>query len=109
MVTTTPPSTTSTGPTGTTIEPAALPAGYTKELTIGRMVHFVLDTGPSAGEHRPAVVVRVWNKEQGYVQLQVFTDGSNDGFTENVIWRTSVRPDPSGQAAYSWHWIEKAE
>ncbi len=79
-------------------------------LTEGRIVHYVLDTGPSEGQHRPAIVVRVWEKATGYIQLQVFVDGTNDGFApgENVVWRTSVQPDPTGEKPYSWHWIERA-
>lgn len=45
-------------------------------LDIGRIVHYVLEDGDNAGEERPAIVVRVWNDD--CVQLQVFTDGSND-------------------------------
>lgn len=42
-------------------------------LTEGRMVHFVMQNG----EHRPAVVVKVWNTD-GTANLQVWTDGAND-------------------------------
>ena len=83
-------------------------------LTEGRIVHYVLPDGPNRGQHRPAIVVRVWRS--GYapdlVQLQVFTDGTNDGYAESVIWRTSVHygsesrvggPEPG-----TWHWIERA-
>ncbi len=66
-----------------------------KDLTEGRIVHYVMLNG----EHRPAFVVRVWRKleqvdptldpfvsqefrevppDNGCCQLQVFTDGSND-------------------------------
>lgn len=78
-------------------------------LTEGRIVHFVT----AAGEHRPAIVVRVWRDLQerypGYSNLQVFTDGSNDGDwgRPNVVWETSVayseEPKPR-----TWHWIERA-
>lgn len=81
-------------------------------LTEGRMVHYVL----ANGEHRPAVVVRVWHATgacAGYVNLQVFTDGSNDNDADaaingaSVVWCTSVCyaaiPEP-----HTWHWIEKA-
>lgn len=95
-------------------------------LTEGRIVHYVLDTGPNQGQHRPAIVVRDWKQPNGLVQLQVFTDGLNDGFNNeisvketgwkeavtvrqvaNIIWRTSViySEDPK---LGTWHWIEKA-
>lgn len=73
-------------------------------LTEGRMVHFVMPNG----EHRPAVVVRVWNKETGYVNLQVLTDGSNDGpgCEKGIRWETSV--DYSEEFGIrTWHWPEK--
>jgi hypothetical protein len=76
-------------------------------LIVGAIVHFVLDQGRNKGEHRPAIVVRVWDKDTGSVQLQVFTDDSNDDLP-GVVWRTSVMPDPDGQRPYSWHWIEPA-
>lgn len=46
-------------------------------LTHGRIVEFRLDSGPKAGQYRPAMVVRVWSNDCAY--LQVFTDKVNDG------------------------------
>lgn len=77
-------------------------------LTEGRMVHFVM----SDGEHRPAVIVRVWPVSgvcDGYVNLQVFTDGTNDG-QENaagIAWKTSICYDEN-KGVGTWHWIEYA-
>lgn len=89
-------------------------------LTEGRFVHFVLPNG----EHRPALVVRVWNKDTGYINLQVFTDGSNDlpayeshdydglGIREavrsGIVWQTSIYPDEADKKPHTWHWIERA-
>jgi hypothetical protein len=84
-------------------------------LTEGRIVHFVLPDGPHAGEHRPAIVVKVWRQgdgtppANGYSNLLVFMDGTNDGdqFAGCLSWQTSVVY--SDQAARrTWHWIEKA-
>ena len=45
----------------------------------GQMVRYVLTSGRSAGQSRPAMVVRDWSeKGNGCVNLQVFLDGSND-------------------------------
>lgn len=69
--------------------------------SIGRIVHYVI----GGGHHRPAIIVRVWDqapKEDSVVQLQVFTDGSNDGM-QNVEWHTSVHQDASGIKPGTWH------
>jgi len=71
--------------------------------SVGRIVHYVLPDGPSAGAHRPAIIVRVWSAQ--CVQLQVFTDGSNDGpgYKSGLVWRTSVL---LGLDENTWHWPE---
>lgn len=88
-------------------------------LTEGRIVHYVMPNG----EHRPAIVVRVWSTDgvcEGYVNLQVFTDGANDlrQFAEDEadvkrqvtlgqLWRTSICHSQDKQPG-TWHWIERA-
>ena len=90
-------------------------------LSVGRIVHYVLESGRCKGDHRPAIVVRDWKQENGLVQLQVFTDGLNDDFTagftvghegtfeviQNTIWRTSVHYDENKEPG-TWHWPERA-
>jgi hypothetical protein len=76
----------------------------------GRIVHYVMPNG----DHRPAIVVRVWRgpcgEESGCSNLQVFTDGRNDGpgFESGVHWATSVaysdEPKPG-----TWHWPERRQ
>ncbi len=80
-------------------------------LTESRIVLYVLPDGPSQGQTRPAMVVRVWRtngkpQPSGVCQLQVFTDESNDGLTA-VEWRTSVLFDAGGGLG-TWHWPEQA-
>lgn len=90
-------------------------------LTEGRIVHYVLNEGNGKGQHRPAVVVRVWRitgegniktpPENGCSNLQVFTDSDehqkyNDELPP-VMWATSVIYDENC-APGTWHWIEKA-
>jgi len=90
-------------------------------LTEGRIVHYVMPNG----EDRPAIVVRVWKVSgncEGYINLQVFTDGSNDlnefnikffghgledDISNGILWRTSICYDDS-RTPNTWHWIEKA-
>lgn len=84
-------------------------------LTEGRIVHFVLPDGPHVGEHRPAIIVKVWRQgdgtppNNGYSNLVVFMDGKNDGdrYAGCIRWETSViySADPNPR---TWHWIEKA-
>lgn len=85
-------------------------------LTEGRMVHYILagwDGTQSTGEHRPAIVVKVWRKgdgtppDNGCCNLQVLLDGSNDSIGSHLLWKTSVLYDESGTPG-TWHWIEKA-
>jgi hypothetical protein len=83
-------------------------------LTEGRMVHYILPDG-AIGQHRPAIVVKVWDREAGTINLRVFYDGTND-FLESdgtpppcgSFWATSVRFDAAGVEAGTWHWIEPA-
>jgi hypothetical protein len=84
-------------------------------LIEGRMVHFVMPSG----EHRPAVVVRVWHisdSPEGYSNLLVFVDGSNDVKRSEgdpnkepvtTIWETSVHYSENHEPR-TWHWIERA-
>ena len=53
---------------------------------IGSIVHFVMPAGPSRGEHRPAIVVT--EPVDNLVNLQVFIDGSNDGYPHSraTVW-----------------------
>lgn len=77
---------------------------------IGDIVCYVLSAQDgtnlaNVGHPRPAIIVRVWNDD--CVQLQVFTDGTNDRADgANVIWVTSVNHDQDQKAPRTWHWIE---
>jgi hypothetical protein len=63
--------------------------------SVGRIVHYTFKNMQQEVVTRPAIIVRVWGEgdevtELTAVQLQVFTDGQNDGL-DNVIWKTSVQ------------------
>lgn len=77
-------------------------------FAIGRMVHYVLPEGPSIGEHRPAVIVAIWNHETGACNLQVFVDGSNDAFPrmQGTLWATTALYDSENKAGHTWHFPE---
>lgn len=84
--------------------------------SIGRIVHYVLPSGPSRGEHRPGIIVRVWPESETYggtVQLQVFTDNNaQNGFYNDQLpcplWATSVKYDESGTEG-TWHFPERVD
>jgi hypothetical protein len=77
---------------------ASIKLHKTKTPRIGDHVLYVLsdtDGSRSKGEIRPAIITRVWDdpaSRDSVVQMQVFTDGQNDGL-QNVEWRTSVHQD----------------
>lgn len=75
-------------------------------LTEGRIVHFVVPNG----QHRPAIVTRVWNPQSGMVTLNVFADEPNDtdwAKGKNVVCETSVEYSEEPRPR-TWHWIERA-
>lgn len=75
--------------------------------SIGRTVHFVL----ANGQHRPAVIVRVFDEPPtptSVANLQVFLDGSNDAparepGASDLLWRTSVHQDAAEMKPGTWH------
>lgn len=77
-------------------------------LSVGRIVHVVLEHGKSHHSPviRPAIVVRVWSPETANVQ--VFTDSdqlqSSNDCRQPVLWMTSVHHDPAGDKVGTWHW-----
>lgn len=75
-------------------------------LTVGRMVHFISYYGGC----RAAIVTKVWNKENGVVNLNVQNDMDLDlkgGLNKEVYSVTSVTYSDDNVGG-SWHWIEKA-
>ena len=77
-------------------------------LTEGRMVHFVMPDG----EHRAAVIVRVWRPQTpanpGYSNLTVFTDWGNDGTgNETGLRRETSICYSEAKEPQTWHWIER--
>jgi hypothetical protein len=74
--------------------------------SVGMTVHYILaQTDQGAGNVRPAIVVSIADQipnTNSLVNLQVFTDGINDGL-DNVEWRTGVSQDATASAQGSWH------
>ncbi len=76
--------------------------GQESSVTIGRIVHFSMDRGPSRGQPRPGIVVYV--KDGAVVNLQVFTNGGGDSLPD-VVWRTDIDfdVDDTGKPG-TWRW-----
>lgn len=81
------------------VEPKAI-----EGLTEGRMVHYVMNNKV----HRPAVIVQVWNVETGCSNLRVFVDGSNDGYSDDVVGRATSILYSEDKEPGTWHFIERA-
>lgn len=86
------------------------------EITIARTVHFVIEQHGRL-RCRPAVVVEDWPESgrPGYVNIQVFTDNTNDmpygaanGYS-GIQWETSVLPNHAFRAHRSWHWPRECQ
>jgi len=87
-------------------------------LAVGRVVHYVLSSGRSAGQVRAAIVVRNWDDEAtsyppGTCNLHVFLDGTNDAGAECEAtsgWIGSAHFDETeaqagrGYKPGTWHW-----
>jgi hypothetical protein len=87
--------------------------------TIGRIVHYVLSESntpraDAVGASRPAIIVQDWGNGKADAQeggsacnLQVFTDGSNDGLPDGMLWVTSACYSSTPRPG-SWHWPPRA-
>ena len=79
--------------------------------TIGRIVHFVQKKPAHYGDvlvHLPAIIVSVCGDT--YVNLKVFTDGTNSDAEETspVKWVTSASLDETETPQpRTWHWPER--
>lgn len=90
----------------TEIESVVTPEPNLSGLIVGRIVHYVMPSG----KHRPAIVVQVWSTQSGMSNLQVFLDGSNDGYSasDGLQWFGSIFHDKDG-APGTWHFIEQVQ
>lgn len=95
--------TTKTASTPTTTPATDRMAG----LVMGRIVEFCFRDREGELALRPAIVVRVWDRALGLVNLRVFTDGANDApYGDHTLWAQSVRysAEPEDQ---TWRWPEQ--
>lgn len=72
--------------------------------TIGRIVHVVIETRHGI-QHRPAIVVNVFQNPDNRANLTVFYDHLNDG--PNPTTLGSVPQDEDTKAVGTWHWPER--
>jgi hypothetical protein len=78
----------------------------------GRIVHYVLKQGRSAGAHRPAMIVNAHGGNTPHVNLHVHLDGCNDDGHEfgdaTLIGHAFSAPrDDSATMPGSWHEPER--
>jgi hypothetical protein len=79
----------------------------------GDRVLYVLAEGRNKGEVRGAIVTKSWSRATaGVVNLTVFTDFSNDFYTDQkgcdgLLWRTSVSYSETKEPG-TWHWPSEA-
>lgn len=60
-----------------------------------------------AGEHVPAVIVRVWG-QNGMVNLKCLLDGNDDYWASSIPFDDGLEGNRAGPDQRTWHWIEKA-
>lgn len=65
-------------------------------LIESKTVHYV----NSNGQHMAAIVVRVQDKEQGVVNIQVFEDMNGVSYHSGVEYSNEHSPE-------TWHWVEE--
>jgi hypothetical protein len=97
--------------------PSSPPAQGVQQPSIGRIVHYVLDSpSPFEGKHRPAIITEVWNpittdgtihSGNGMCNLVVFKSQDNDGGvpaeSSFCVGSRSYSADPK---PCTWHWPE---
>ena len=90
-----------------------LQAQTSRRPRVGCPVLYVMSSGHSKGEDRPAIIVRNWDNPNapGMVNLQVFTDFLNDYPTgvpgsDGRLWATSVHYSETHEPG-TWHWPER--
>lgn len=73
-------------------------------LTKGRNVHYVTDEG----DHHAAIVTKIWDRDEGMVNLCVFAE-SGEPYARTSVRYAEADPDAHEKLPpYTWHWIEKA-
>ena len=84
-------------------------------LTEGRIVHYVLPNwSRNAGEHRPAIVTKVLDRDEGRVNLVVFQGELEDASDGNGPQEPTSVSFLAGGVGYNldgargtWHWPER--
>jgi hypothetical protein len=70
--------------------------------SLGRIVLYKLREGASAGQERPAMIVRVWTDD--CVQLKVFLDEVNDHGSETFASSATRAGAWAGDPEGTWRW-----
>ncbi|MDB6109780.1 MAG: hypothetical protein JWR69_1530 [Pedosphaera sp.] len=87
--------------------PVAPPVPATQKIAKNRIVNYVFV--PVVGDPviRPAICVEDFGGQSERINLQVFTDGANDGHDDftpaGVLWKENVAYSATPQPG-TWHW-----
>lgn len=81
-----------------------------QQPSVGRIIHYVLKEGRSAGQHRPGIIVNTFDGSGPHVNARIFLDWSNDAgneFNKELEGHAFSCPhDPEGNMPGSWHFPE---
>lgn len=68
-----------------------------------RLVHFVVDSGPSSGECRPAIVVRVQDASNNILRVAPILDDAHDGNAVFGSLRVRSATEDQNKKPGTWH------
>ncbi len=82
-----------------------------QQASVGRVIHYVLKEGRSAGQHRPGIIVNTFGQADAQiVNARIFLDWSNDAdneFARDLEGHAFSAPrDDEGKELGSWHFPE---
>jgi hypothetical protein len=72
--------------------------------TIGRTVHYVMNTGNNIGAHRAAIITNVVG--EGLCALTVFPDSARDGVGHVICTLGTLHSEDHKEG--TWHWPEQS-
>lgn len=79
-----------------------------QQVSVGRVVHYVLSSGPRRGEHRAAIVTSAFGGEnQNLIVLLDQGDDLRENGSYQLMDRVWSAPYDEAGKPGSWHWPER--